>query len=237
MSLAQARKDLRSFADAKKAAFFPSFFKTGKGEYGEGDTFLGVTVPDTRRVAKKHADLSFRELDALLASAWHEDRLLALIVLSNQFERANESERKKIVDFYLAHTDRINNWDLVDTSASRILGSYLLDKDTKVLDRLAKSKSLWERRIAMIATLAFTVEGDPMPALRIAERLLNDDHDLMHKAVGWMLREVGKRCSEADLTGFLEKHMRDMPRTTLRYAIERFPEARRKGYLAKSRER
>ncbi|HVM90531.1 MAG TPA: DNA alkylation repair protein [Verrucomicrobiae bacterium] len=237
MSLAQARNDLRTYADTRKAAFFPSFFKTGKGEYGEGDRFLGVTVPAIRSVAKKHVALSLKDIDALLKSPWHEDRLLALIILTMQFDCADESARKKMVTFYLAHTDRINNWDLVDTSASRILGTYLLDKDTRPLDRLASSRSLWERRIAMVATLAFTMKGDAKPALRIAVRLLDDDHDLMHKAVGWMLREVGKRCSEADLERFLKKHMRDMPRTTLRYAIERFPEAKRKGYLAKSRER
>lgn len=234
MSLAQAKKDLRSHADKKKAVFYPSFFKTGKGEYGDGDKFLGVTVPATRAVAKRHKELSLKEINTLLKSSWHEDRLLGVILLTYQFDKGDEGTRKKIFDFYLAHTDRINNWDLVDASASRIVGAYLYDKDTRILDRLAKSESLWERRIAMIATLYFTWNGNPEPALRIAERLLDDDHDLMHKAVGWMLREVGKRCSQAKLEHFLKRHITHMPRTTLRYAIERFPEAKRKAYLAKT---
>ena len=234
MSLAQARKDLRSLADTKKAAFFPYFFKTGKGEYGEGDKFLGVTVPAIRRVANKHIELSLKDIDALLKSPWHEDRLLGVIILTYQFDRGDEPLRKKIFDFYLAHTKCINNWDLVDASASRIVGAYLEGKDTKILDRLARSKLIWERRIAMISTLYFTWNGNPEPALRIAERLLDDEHDLMHKAVGWMLREVGKRCSEAKLEHFLKRNLKRMPRTTLRYAIERFPEAKRRGYLAKT---
>jgi len=234
MSLAQARKDLRSHADKQKAAFFPAFFKTGKGEYGEGDKFLGVTVPQNREVAKKYLGLSLKDIDTLLKSSWHEDRLLAVIILTEQFARGDQAQNKRIFDFYLAHTERINNWDLVDASADRIVGAYLMGKDLRVLDRLAESKLIWERRIAMIATHQFTKSGDPKPALHIAELLLEDDHDLMHKAVGWMLREVGKRCSEAELERFLKRHLKRLPRTTLRYAIERFPEAKRRGYLAKS---
>jgi 3-methyladenine DNA glycosylase AlkD len=233
MSFAQAKADLRRLADKKKAAFYPSFFKTGKGEYGEGDKFLGVTVPDIRRVAHVHADLSLIAVERLLNSTWHEDRMLALIILTNRFSRAAEAERSQVVRFYLRHTDRINNWDLVDVSAPRILGMYLLDKEIGILDRLAMSRSLWERRIAMVSTLAFTMKGNGKPALRIAARLLDDDHDLMHKAVGWMLREVGKRCSQVDVERFLRRYKDKMPRTTLRYAIERFPEAKRRGYLAK----
>lgn len=234
MSFAQARKDLRSHANTEKAAFLPSFFKTGKGEYGEGDRFLGVMVPSTRLVAKKHIDLSFDDIEKLLQSAWHEDRLLAVIILTLQFARADEREKKRIFDFYLAHTDRINNWDLVDVSADRIVGAHLVGKDLRILDRLAKSTLIWERRIAIIATFHFTKSGDSAPVFHISELLLSDAHDLIHKAVGWMLREAGKRCSESELERFLARYGRQMPRTMLRYAIERFPEAKRRGYLAKS---
>jgi 3-methyladenine DNA glycosylase AlkD len=173
------------------------------------------------------------EVSKLLQSPWHEERLLALIILTLQYPKADEKGRRSIFDFYLTHTKWINNWDLVDTSAHKIVGAHLAGKDDRLLDRLAASKNMWERRIAMIATADAINRGESQPAIRIATKLLKDEHDLMHKAVGWMLREVGKRCSRAELEAFLARHKADMPRTALRYAIEHFPEAKRRAYLAK----
>ena len=223
--------EFRKAADPAKARLLAGFFKTGKGEYAEGDKFLGLTVPATRAIAKRYRDLPLPAVKRLLASPWHEHRLCALLLLEERFRR-EPGEREKIYRFYLANTRRINNWDLVDLSAPRIVGEWLKDKDRAPLYLLAASKSLWERRIAMVACFAFIYEGESRDALAIAERLLGDKHDLMHKAVGWMLREVGKRCSEKALLGFLRRHYRRLPRTALRYAIERFPEKRRKALLA-----
>lgn len=232
MSLASVRRALRAQADAEKAAFFPRFFKTGKGEYGEGDRFIGVTVPNIRRVAKEYPTLSFRDVSALLKSPIHEERLLALIILTHQFADGDEMRQKEIYRFYLEHTDRINNWDLVDVSAHKIVGAFLDGKNDKMLDRLAKSKDLWERRIAIVATFHFLHRGDCSKTFRIADFLLSDRHDLIHKAVGWMLREAGKRCSQAELERYLDRHAARMPRTMLRYAIERLPVATRRKYLS-----
>jgi 3-methyladenine DNA glycosylase AlkD len=208
-----------------------SFFKTGPGEYGEGDRFLGVTVPNLRRVAREFAALPVNGTLALLESPWHEDRLLALLILVRAYERGTPAEKVRIHRAYLANTKYINNWDLVDLSAAQIVGGQALDKRSlTVIRRLARSKSLWEKRIAMIATFRFIRTGNFRPTIEIAAALVNDDHDLIQKAVGWMLREVGNR-DLATEERFLEKHHRTMPRTTLRYAIEKFPEARRKQYL------
>lgn len=209
-----------------------SFFKTGKGEYGEGDVFLGITVPDQRRIARDARSLSLAGIRALLMSKVHEHRLTALLILVEQFRVAAAAGQGKIADFYLSHTDRINNWDLVDVTAPHILGVYLLDRKRTLLYRLARSPMLWERRIAILATFAFIRENDFSDTLRIAKNLLSDNHDLIHKAVGWMLREVGKREPETAET-FLEAHAARMPRTMLRYAIERFPQRRRAYYLKK----
>lgn len=235
MSLAAARRDLRSYADAEKATFFPRFFKTGKGEYGEGDRFIGVTVPHIRFVAKVHPELSLRDLSTLLKSPIHEDRLLALIILTRQFAKGDEACRREIYRFYLDHTDRINNWDLVDLSAHKIVGAYLDGKNDKALDTLAKSKNLWERRIAIISTFHFLYKGDCSKTFRIADFLLSDTHDLIHKAVGWMLREAGKRCSHTELERYLDRHAPRMPRTMLRYAIERLPAGKKRKYMAVER--
>ncbi|MBI5743184.1 MAG: DNA alkylation repair protein [Elusimicrobia bacterium] len=225
-------RDLLKAANPAKARLLQRFFKTGKGEYAEGDKFLGLTVPVTRAIAKVHGDLPLRAIKTLLASTWHEHRLCALIILTEKFEKAAAAEKKAIYDLYLASTRRINNWDLVDLSAPRIVGGWLKDKSRAPLYRLAKSGLLWERRIAMVACFAFIYDGEAADALRIARLLLGDKHDLMHKAVGWMLREVGKRCSQKTLLAFLKKNYPSLPRTALRYAIERFPAAERKRLLA-----
>jgi 3-methyladenine DNA glycosylase AlkD len=234
MNLVQARNVLRSHADPQRAALSLRFFKTGKGEYGEGDRFLGVIVPQIRAVAHRCLMIGLPDVAKVLKSPWHEERLLALIILTLQYPKADQRQKQKIFEFYLKHTKWINNWDLVDTSAHKIVGAHLAGKDDRLLDRLAVSKNMWERRIAMIATADAINRGDSGPAIRIATKLLKDKHDLMHKAVGWMLREVGKRCSRTELEAFLARHKDDMPRTALRYAIEHFPEAKRRAYLAKS---
>ncbi|MBI2573442.1 DNA alkylation repair protein [Candidatus Woesearchaeota archaeon] len=229
MSSHSIQSDLQSLANSQKAAFFPSFFKTGPGQYGEGDVFIGVTVPQQREVAKKYANLPLPEIKNLLDSPIHEHRLTALLILVLQYQKTKD---KKIVDFYLANTTRINNWDLVDTSADKILGTYLLDKDRQLLYTLVKSPLLWERRIAIIATFAFIKQKDFTDTIKLSQLLLADKHDLMHKAVGWMLREMGKR-DETTLCHFLDQHVKKMPRTALRYAIERLDEKKRKQYLQK----
>jgi len=206
------------------------FFKTGKGEYGEGDTFWGITMPKQRMVAKKYLDLALPDIQKLLNSDVHECRMTGLLILTYQFNKASDGTRKKIADFYIRNTKRINNWDLVDVTTPRILGKYLLDKDRKILYTFAQSKNLWERRIAIITTQVFISEKQYEDTLNIAELLLTDKHDLIHKAVGWMLREVGKYDQETE-EKFLRKHYKKMPRTMLRYAIEKFPEKMRKAYL------
>jgi 3-methyladenine DNA glycosylase AlkD len=221
---------VRAAGDPRKAAILQGFFKTGPGEYGAGDVFVGIQVPVLRRLAQDFQAADERALSALLASRIHEDRLLALLILVRQFEKGTEDERHRIYRLYTASTDRINNWDLVDLSAPNIAGAWLAPRSRAPLDRWARSRSLWERRIAIVATHAFIRAGEFGDTLRIADRLLGDPHDLIHKAAGWMLREVGKRDVTA-LEAFLTPRYRAMPRTMLRYAIERFPETRRKAYL------
>ncbi|MHB8846746.1 MAG: DNA alkylation repair protein [Nitrospirota bacterium] len=231
VTVQKIQKRLRSFASKEKAALLMGFFKTGPGQYGEGDKFLGVMVPQTRIVVKEFRDAPLPEIAKLLRSPWHEDRLCALLLLVHQFERGSEALRKTIYTLYLKNTRFINNWDLVDLSAPRIVGIYLEDRSRKPLYRLVRSRSLWGRRIAILGTFPYIRKGDFVDALALAEKLIDDDHDLMHKAVGWMLREVGKKDVKV-LEGFLKKHHQRMPRTALRYAIERFPEAKRKRYLS-----
>ena len=229
-SVKSIRQRLRGFASREKAALLQRFFKTGPGQYGEGDRFLGVMVPATRLVVKEFADTPLPEIVKLLRSSWHEERLLALLLLVHQFERGDEALRKKVISLYLKNTRYINNWDLVDLSAPKIVGPYLDKRSRALLYQLARSKSLWERRIAILASFHFIRQSDFGDCLALTELLLGDDEDLMHKAVGWMLREVGKK-DVSVLEGFLKKHYRRMPRTALRYSIERFPEAKRKKYL------
>ncbi|MBL7159749.1 DNA alkylation repair protein [Candidatus Microgenomates bacterium] len=225
-------KEIEKFKSPKKAKILGRFFKTGKGEYGEGQIFLGAKTADKRKLAKQYRELTFKELQSLLNSKIHDYRFVALVILDLKFQKANEEIRKKIAKFYLKNTKNINNWDLVDISAPKILGFYLLDKDRSVLHQLAKSKNLWEKRIAVLSTFAFIREKQFSDTLKIAKILLNDKHDLIHKAVGWMLREVGKK-DRAVEERFLKKHYQTMPRTMLRYAIERFDRSKRDFYLGR----
>ncbi|MFQ5451990.1 MAG: DNA alkylation repair protein [Candidatus Paceibacterota bacterium] len=226
-------KDLQSLKNPAKARVMRRFFKTGKGEYGEGDVFLGLTVPQQRKLAKKYRALPLADVEKLIKNKIHEYRLTGLLILVDKFEKGNENTRKEIYDFYLKNTKHINNWDLVDVTAPKIVGAWVLDKDRTVLYKLAKSKNLWEKRIAILATFTFIKNNDFRDALKISEILLRDTHDLIHKAVGWMLREIGKRDQRAE-EEFLDKHYKSMPRTALRYAIERFFEKKRKHYMKES---
>ena len=224
------QKELRALASPETAAILQGFFKTGKGQYGEGDVFLGIKVPVLRALAKQQRDAGLDTVAQLLASKYHEERVLALLLLMQFYQRADDAGRQAAFDLYLGSTARINNWDLVDISAPHIVGRHLECRTRKVLQQMARSASLWERRIAIIATFHFIRLNDFDDTLRIAKLLLHDEHDLMHKAVGWMLREVGKRNLAAE-EAFLKMHYRTMPRTMLRYAIERFPEQKRNNYL------
>ncbi len=229
--LSALKSELAALADPDRARSSAGFFKTGQGQYGEGDRFIGISVPDLRRVARRYQHLSFDEIAKLLASRIHEHRFTALETLVAQYDAGGAASKQAIVDFYLQNTPNVNNWDLVDTSAPYILGKHLLSQPRGVLDKLAKSKNVWERRIAIVATLALIRNGEIEDTFRIAARLLGDPHDLIHKAVGWMLRETGKRSTVA-LLEFLKEHHAHMPRTALRYAIERFPATQRKRILA-----
>lgn len=233
--LEKLRRQLHAEASPERAAGARRFFKTGPGEYGEGDQFLGLTVPQVRAVLPQTDDLTVAETLTLLHYDWHEERLLALLIWVRRFTRARKDEeaRAHIVTLYLDNTRWINNWDLVDTSAPLILGVWLLTHDREVLERLARSENLWEQRIAVLATLTFIRSGDFADTVRLCERFLTHEHDLMHKACGWMLREAGKRELKV-LRSFLDEHASRMPRTMLRYAIEKLPQAERRGYLARS---
>lgn len=224
------KKELNNLADKEQARISRRFFKSGKGEYGEGDVFLGIKAPRQREVAKKYQDLSLTDLKNLLNSYFHEHRFTALIILVDQFKLGGQKKRKKIYDFYLRNTARINNWDLVDLSAQYIIGEHLADKPRTILYELAGSNSLWKKRIALVSAYAFIKRNDFYDIKKLAEILINDGHDLIHKAAGWMLREVGKRDQE-ELVDFLDKYTPAMPRTMLRYAIERLPEKKRLYYL------
>jgi 3-methyladenine DNA glycosylase AlkD len=231
MTADKVKQVLKKLADKDKAALLARFFKTGAGQYGAGDKFLGVMVPVQRSVVKKFSRLPLKEIDKLLKSPYHEHRLIALLILVDKFGRAVEVDQRKIIKFYLSRTKYINNWDLVDLSAPKILGEWLVKHpDKNLLNRLAASKNLWQRRIAVLATFAFIKRKDLQPAIALAKKLLSDSHDLMHKAIGWMLREAGKR-DLAVLKNFLNQYAARMPRTTLRYAIEHLPEAKKKHYL------
>ena len=225
------RKEIERLADPEKAKILQRFFKTGPGQYGEGDVFAGITAPLIRKLVLKHHGISPAVATELLRSPVHEERLLALLILVEMYRRGDDATRKRIYRLYLKNTRTINSWDLVDLSAEHIVGAWLADRDKKKLYRLAKSKSLWERRIAIVATFHDIKRGIPDHTLALADVLMEDRHDLIHKAVGWMLREVGKRCSADTLRDFLRTRYPFMPRTMLRYAIERFPEEERKAYL------
>lgn len=228
----QVKNDLLKLTNPQKAQFLQGFFKTGKGGYAEGDKFLGITVPEQRKIAKKYYELSLDEIQKLLEDKLHEVRLTALVILVNKFEGATEKERSEIYNFYLKNTKNINNWDLVDLSAPKIIGAYLLDKNRNILYKLTESKSLWERRIAIVSCYTFIKGNDLTDALKISGSLLLDKEDLIHKATGWMLREVGKQNKKV-LEQFLKKHSASMPRTMLRYSIEKFTPDERQIWLKK----
>jgi len=225
--LKDLQKETRQLKNPKRVKTSAWFFKTGPGEYGEGDKFLGLNTPQTRSISKKYKELPLPDIQELIKSPYHEERSVAIQILVLQYP----INPKVIYDFYLKNTNYINNWDLVDISAPKIVGEYLMDKPRDILFKLVKSESLWERRIAIISTFTFIYQKDPKLTLQISKLLLKDKHDLIHKAVGWMLREVGKRCGQKYLTDFLDENINIMPRTALRYAIERFPEEKRLKYL------
>lgn len=228
--LTEIRRQLAQTGDATRAAACRRFFKTGPGEYGEGDVFVGIRVPVLRKLSRAHRDIPIIDLQALLHSAVHEERLLSLLILVLSFPKADAAKQRDIFRLYMDSTAHVNNWDLVDVSAAPIVGGFLWPRSRRPLYRLAKSLSLWERRIAIMATFHFVKQQEFSETLAIARTLLADPQDLIHKAVGWMLREIGKRDMNAEEM-FLQTHYRVMPRTVLRYAIERFPESRRQAYL------
>jgi 3-methyladenine DNA glycosylase AlkD len=226
------KAELEKISDPEHAQKLQGFFKTGPGEYGEGDIFLGIRVPDQRKIAKKFRSIPLSDVRELLQSKIHEHRLTALFILTDQFKKADENVRQQIVDLYLKNTVHVNNWDLVDSSAHKILGEWLVYKDRDLLYRLAESDNLWERRISIISTFAFISREDFEDALALIKVLINDEHDLIHKATGWALREIGKK-DESVLEEFLLEHYENMPRTMLRYSIERLPEEQRRFFLGK----
>lgn len=231
--MSDIKQQLQAYSNEEKKIFLSRYFKTGKGEYGEGDLFLGVMVPNIRKVAKNNVAIYFTEVEELLKSPYHECRLCGLLILVEKFKKTKkEEEKKEIFDFYLSHTCYINNWDLVDLSARDIIGNYLLDKNRDILYKLVDSSNLWEQRISIIATFPFIKERDFKDVFNLSEKLINHKHDLIHKATGWMLREVGKRDKMA-LCDFLNKNYLKMPRTMLRYSIEKFSPEERKFYLQK----
>ena len=230
MLLQEIQTKLKKLGNKERAEVSQRFFKTGPGEYAEGDVFLGIRVPDVRKLAKEYQDISLKIVRQLIKSSIHEERLLALLILVRTYASGNESVRERIYELYLKHTRFINNWDLVDVTAEHVVGHFLRDKSKEPLYRLAQSSVLWERRISILSTFHFIKRHEFAETLKLSEMLISDEHDLIHKAVGWMLREVGKR----DLTAeerFLKRHYKKMPRTMLRYAIERFPEPKRQRYL------
>ena len=229
-AVANIRHHLRAESDPKFAEQSQRYFKTGPGEYGEGDKFIGIRVPVLRSIAKQHRDLPLADTEALLRSQIHEERLLALLILVMRYDKGDATVRKDVFDLYCRNLQFVNNWDLVDSSAHLIVGPFLQNRSRRLLHRLAKSDVLWERRIAIMSTFTFIKDGEFDETLKIAESLLHDDEDLIHKAVGWMLREVGNRDRPVE-EAFLKRHCHDMPRTMLRYAIEKFPEQQRKRYL------
>ena len=230
MTIRNIRKKLQQLGNEEKAEVLQRFFKTGPGEYGEGDVFIGVRVPELRKLVKEYPDITIEESMQLLRSLIHEERMLALLILVDKYSKGNESVKKKIYKLYLQNTIYINSWDLVDSSAHHIVGDFLMDKNKDPIYRLATSKSLWERRIAILSTFHFIKHNNYSETLKISKILLTDEQDLIHKVVGWMLREIGKRDIFIQEI-FLKKHYKRMPRTMLRYAIEKFPEPKRQKYL------
>lgn len=223
-------KDMKRLQDKKNAKLLQRYFKTGKGEYGEGDIFIGLRVPQIRQLVKKYWNLNFSDIQKLLNSKIHEQRCVGFLILVEQFQKGDDKQKRLVFNFYLKNARRANNWDLVDLSSHKIVGAYLLDKKRDVLYKLAKSKNLWEKRISIVSTFAFIAQNELDDSLKLAKILLGDSHDLIHKAVGWVLREIGKK-NEKLLENFLKKNYDKITRTTLRYAIEKFEEGKRKKWL------
>ena len=228
---ADLERALKAAANPKRAAFMARYFRTGKGEYGEGDVFLGIPVPVLRKIALQHRSLPLADIKTLLGSRFHEHRAAAVEILAAQYKRGDEKQRRQIVRFYVGNTRGINNWDLVDVSCRPILGEHLKTNPRTILDKLCRSRNVWERRMAVVSTMSLVWAGDLDDALRISAALLSDPHDLMHKAVGWVLREAGRK-DRGRLLGFLKANYAGIPRTTLRYAIGHFPPDQRKKLLA-----
>ena len=229
MSVVDLKRTVRKQSNPEKGKFLQRFFKTGKGEYAEGDIFAGITVPVSRKISRQFKNLSLNDLSKVIKSKIHEERLIALFILVGRMQKANEKEREKIYKFYLKNLKYINNWDLVDLSADKIIGEYLFDKKRELLFKLVKG-NLWERRIAVLSPFNFIKKNDYSTTLKICKLLLTDKEDLIHKATGWMLREIGKRDLKTE-EDFLKLYYKKMPRTMLRYAVEKFPERKRKSYL------
>jgi len=230
LKLNDLKKELQEISNIEKGKFLQRFFKTGKGEYGEGDKFIGITVPVLRKLSKKYKELTLPELKKLITSKIHEERLITLFILILQFEKGDNELKEKIFNFYLENLKGINNWDLVDLSAPNIIGTFLMNKDKNLLYEFAKSNDLWEKRISILSTFQFIKNNQFENTLAISDILLHDEHDLIHKGVGWMLREIGKRNLKVE-EDFLKPRYKKMPRTMLRYAIEKFPEKKRQEYL------
>lgn len=230
MNYLELKQTVKDHSNKELGIFLQRFFKTGKGEYGEGDIFAGIKVPVSRKIANQFKDLTFQDLQKIIKSKIHEERLIALFILVARYKKGSLKEREQIFNFYLKNIRYVNNWDLVDLSAEKIIGAFLIDKDKSLLFDLVKSSNVWERRIAIMSTFHFIKAHQFAATLKISEMLLKDKHDLIHKAAGWMLREIGKRNIEAEEL-FLQKYYHDMPRTMLRYAIEKFPENKRLDYL------
>ncbi len=230
MNLREFRKRIKEESNRQQAKSLQWFFKTGAGEYGEGDVFAGIKMPVQRKIAKEFKNLYSDDIKELLGSKIHEERMIGLLILQSKYEKGDEKEKEKVFKFYIRNRKRINNWDLVDISAPKIIGEHLLERDKKLLYEFARSKNLWERRIAILSTFTFIRVGKFETTFKISDLLSKDDHDLIHKAVGWMLREIGKKDLNAE-EKFLKPRYKKMPRTMLRYAIEKFPEVKRKKYL------
>ena len=230
LKIKDLQKQIKQHQNPARAKSNLWFFKTGKGEYGEGDKFLGLIMAQQRALAKKFVDLQLADLIPLVKSPWLEERMIGLLILTYKFPKAKVKEKKQIFDFYIKYRQAVNNWDLVDLTAPRVVGEYLVDKDRSILMKYAKSKDLWEKRIAILATFSFIKRGDFQDSLKIAKILLLDKHDLIHKAIGWMLREIGKK-DQAVEEAFLREYYKKMPRTMLRYSIEKFAEPLRVKYL------
>ncbi len=230
MNLREFRRRIKKESSKQQAMSLQWFFKTGVGEYGEGDVFAGIKMPVQRKIAKEFKNLNYNDIKELLSSNIHEERMIGLLILQGKYEKGDEKEKEKVFKFYIRNRKGINNWDLVDISAPKIIGEHLLSRDKKLLYQFAHSKNLWERRIAILSTFTFIRAGKFETTFKISDILLDDDHDLIHKAVGWMLRETGKKDLSAE-EKFLKPRYKKMPRTMLRYAIEKFPEVKRKKYL------